>query len=173
MRTPLICAALSLALVGPVRAQTAVTGECSSHDHPCRLGLVGVTKCQVCHAHFTGVEEGATSAAIWMSTPVGDLRFSDSPGGMTGDVYLSAHTRMCVSCHDGVFGPRAEQCSRFDLAVRPSASTTRRMECGVCHDPHLDNRLEDNAKFLHHEETCGDCHQGEMFEELARRTTTG
>lgn len=72
---------------------------------------------------------------------------------------------MCVSCHDGTFGPRAEQCPRFRMAVSKTTSTTRRMDCGVCHDPHLDNRVEENAKFLHHEENCGDCHEGRLFEE--------
>ena len=32
----------------------------------------------------------------------------------------------------------------------------------------LDNRVEENAKFLHHEENCSDCHEGRLFEEYVQ-----
>ena len=101
----------------------------------------------------------------WSSSSPPDEHYAREAPLASGDTYLGSHTRMCLSCHDGTLGPRAEQCPRFRMAVRRTTSTTRRMDCGVCHDPHLDNRVEGNAKFLHHEENCSDCHEGRLFDE--------
>ena len=175
MRTVIFCAAFSLALAAPVYAQSAAsTPECSSHDHPCRLGLVGVTKCQVCHAHYQKTAAGQAASPVWASTPRGESYVSpESPVLTNGSTQLSSDTRVCTACHDGLVGPSAESCPRYSMAIVSTVSTTRRMGCTVCHNPHLDNRVEEYAKFLRHEERCTDCHEGRQFEGLETDARSG
>ena len=173
MRKIIVFVVVLLGAVLPLRAQ-APTRDCSSHDHACRLDLVGTTSCQVCHAHFPHSETGQTVSRVWVSTPSGESYYSpESQAATNGSIQLGSDTRICTACHDGVVGPSAELCPRFSMATVVTASASARMGCTVCHNPHLDNRIETNAKFLRHEERCADCHEGRQFEGMGADQRVG
>lgn len=167
-RTTIIWAALLVGLVAPAYAQETPR-DCCSHDHPCRLGVTGVQKCQFCHAHYPGENWHETVTPAWQSG-VTDMRFPDAELQYwpTDRLALNAHTGMCLSCHDGILGPLAESCRFYPLAIHRGRNATGAAECGTCHDPHLDDRVDGNAKFLHHREKCTDCHRGEHYAEADR-----
>ena len=173
MRTLMLCSAISLVVVMPLRAQPS-NRDCSSHDHACRLELVGTSNCQVCHVHFPKTDAGQAASPAWLSTPRAESYVSPELLTQTSkNIQLGSDTRVCTACHDGVVGPSAELCPRYSLATVPTVSATQRMGCTVCHNPHLDNRVEEYAKFLHHEERCTDCHEGRQFEGLEADARAG
>jgi hypothetical protein len=147
---------------------------CSSHDHPCRVAMAAPTECQVCHIPTEAIARLSESGTTWKTTAAG-IRWSLFGNSRFADQLNPPmpHSRTCLSCHDGGFAPRAEACPRLALVMRPVRSMTRGMDCGVCHDPHLDNRVVENAKFLHHEERCTDCHEGPQFRGLEASPRTG